>query len=676
MNTDNQTNIVYLDTETSVDCPIGNNKAHWSWPANHIVAAGAYNTGSDNYYSSCEMVKDAGLFTHMEGPEDQCIVGHNVPFDINHYRKAMKKVEDQTKLRKTMTRDTAIAEYLLSAQQNKFPSLDELAVKYGLPLKDDKLKILWNAGVRTEDIDQKILIPYLKQDVMNTKDIFEKQVVELAGRGMLNLYKSQCDAQMAVTEMMYNGMHVDKLSLAGMISKAELEIARLQELFKEGCSKAAGLSYGVDDMDSPKALSLLFFGGEIKGTRREVVGKYKNGKDKYVTKHVATAVKGLEVNPTIVGADLGKNGYYSVDEKVLTTIIKTGKPSSHSSQIADIVLKYRTVKKELSTYLLPIKELTFPDGCIHGNINTTATTTGRYSSSNPNLQNITDFSDVKTMFTSRWGKDGVIMEADFNQLEIVGLAYLSQDRQLIDDINAGVDIHTALYIGAFGTTPSKAQRKAFKRVSFALIYGAGVNTIAEQTNISKASVRAFCDAFSSRYPEVVAWWEVFKTAVLKNRVAGPSVIGEMPYGVSTVQAGTGRLLTFREYASDYAPGTMSFSPSQMKNYPVQSFATGDVVPMVLGRVYKALMNSELLRDSCVLVNTVHDSIVLDCKKEVAHAGVGLLMEVMPKVKEYLAEDFGITDFNVNVGVSIRYGDSWKENKDTDKTFEVVCPAEV
>lgn len=420
----------------------------------------------------------------------------------------------------------------------------------------------------------------------------------------------------------------------------------------------------------------MFFGGTTTETKRELVGKYKNGKDKFQAKTYKVEVKGFGLDPTVVGAAVGASGYYSVDEKVLKSIVEYpfGTKTTLGQDIAASILKHRTLDKELNTYLEPIKALIFPDGCIHGNINTTATVTGRYSSSNPNLQNITDYSNIKSMFTSKWGDDGVIVEADFNQLEIVGLAYLSQDKQLITDINMGVDIHSALYEQAFGHVPTKSERKHFKRVSFALIYGAGVKTISDDTGIPRGKVISFIEAFKERYPGVVRWWDNMWLKVQDNRVhSGLSDEKGRPYGCSVIKQVTGRCLYFREYYNEYSKGC-TFSPSQVKNYPVQSFATGDIVPMVLGKVYRAMLDEELLEGKAVIVNTVHDSIVFDCQKSVLPTLVGLLMKVMPDVGNHLKEEFGINDFNVDVGVSIRAGKSWKEDSSTDSTFKAVVKA--
>ena len=110
---------------------------------------------------------------------------------------------------------------------------------------------------------------------------------------------------------------------------------------------------------------------------------------------------------------------------------------------------------------------------------------------------------------------------------------------------------------------------------------------------------------------------------------------------------------------------MSFSPTVIKNYPVQAFSTGDVVPMLLGRVFRRLhdpKNRELFRGKALLINTQHDSIIMDVRREVLPDVITLLKEEMTDVKEALKECFGIDDYNINTTVGITYGKTWKDEE--------------
>lgn len=647
-----------VDLETSVNNKIGKNKASPHSPLNKIVAVGVRGPefGAYNYVADSPSVVYGTIPSSVE-----MIVGHNVGFDAQYLR-GEGDYAYADRFRKIRLADTGLAAYLLSAQEHRWPSLDELSVKYGLPVKDDRLKTMWESGIKTEDIAPSILMPYLEQDCENTYTIFRKQVEELKAANMLPLYRVQCTALQALVEMQFNGMCVHKDRLAG---KIKVYTARLNDEVVK-----IGTHFPGVEWTSNKELSLYFFGGKRKEKEYREVGTYKNGKTK--TKAFDKIVEvPSKISPEVVGAELGASGYYSVDETVLSNIVKWTPPTALAygddfRMLASHVLAYRAVDKQLNTYLAPIDSLLMPSGYIHADLNNTATITGRLSSSNPNLQNITagDDSPVKQVFTSRWGiGGGVIIEADFKQLEMVALAYLSQDKQLIEDINNGIDIHRELYMSLFHREPSKEERRQFKRASFALVYGAGPGKIAETVGLSITTVRDFIKAFKKRYPDVVNWWDTVADKVKGNReYVGDKDANGLPVGRSYYTLPTGRKLLFKEYADKYGVGAMggstSFSPSEMKNYPVQSFATADIVPMVLGKLFKELMNNELLKDTCVLVNTVHDSVLLDCRIDVIEDALKLIIPVLTNVKQHLSDEFNIDNFNVDLTVEVAYGESW------------------
>src|SRR5690606_33231401 len=120
----------------------------------------------------------------------------------------------------------------------------------------------------------------------------------------------------------------------------------------------------------------------------------------------------------------------------------------------NVLSEVTALSKDLTTYYITEPEeggeakgmltLVGPDGIIHGSINMTSTVTGRFSASNPNLQNIPrgDTSDIKSVFTSRF-KDGVIGQSDFKSLEVYIQAMLTEDAQLIADLRSGLDMHCA-----------------------------------------------------------------------------------------------------------------------------------------------------------------------------------------------------------------------------------------
>jgi len=256
-------------------------------------------------------------------------------------------------------------------------------------------------------------------------------------------------------------------------------------------------------------------------------------------------------------------------------------------------------------------------------------------------------SKIRECFKSRW-PDGYIMEADFSQLEVIGLAFLSQDEQLMADI-AGDDGWIK-------------KRKKVKSFSFLIQYGGGAAAMAKQSGMGKAECQVFIDNFYTRYPTVKQWQDDVADEVRRSRRPSAKRTDKgLPAGMGQYKSITGRRYVFREYdAPDWMArrGTKtSFSPTQMKNYPVQGFATGDVVPLVLGELYDVLKNS-VYADVALLTNTVHDSVLLDCKnRDIATYVARLVKDTMEKAPQYIEETWGFK-FDLPLGVEVEIGKTW------------------
>jgi len=647
-----------VDLETTIrNKDYGNNKASPHYPANECVLVGVGTGAGVATYPAASGAWQA-LFEH---PSLRVVVGHNLPFD------AQWLLRMGVDISKFNTWDTALAEYVLSGQQSTFPSLDALSAKYGLPVKDSTITDAWAAGVDTTDIPLHVLEPYCKQDVNNTRAIFLQQIEEAHAKGCLHLIMTLNDAQMACTHMMFNGMAVDLKTLLTLQRAAEERLAVIKKAFASWAAPSLA-ARGVDcevDIQSPQQLSTFFFGGELTSRVATALGSYKTGaragEPKLRVVHVPHAVPAL-IDPKEVGASSTQKGYSTADD-VLESIVARG---GDAGTTAAIVMEYRKVHKQATTYYSKIAALTYPNGMLHHTINATATKTGRYSSSDPNLQNQTAAVEgevgVKHAFVSRFGVDGYILELDFKQLEIVGLAELSGDKQLMYDVDHEVDIHTELYKELYGRLPTKEERRQVKRAVFAMLYGASAKRISELTGLGKAAAVKFINVWRKRYPQTEVYWAAHAAAVKKARVPSErrDAVTTKPLGISQVQAITGRILTYNEYIG--YDGKPSFSPTEVRNYPIQSFATGDVVPAVIARLFKRLRANELLRKGAVLVNTVHDSIVIDVRKDCLDDLVTTIKQLEADIPSILKEDLHI-DVKCKYRVGVSYGPNWGEQKE-------------
>jgi DNA polymerase-1 len=238
---------------------------------------------------------------------------------------------------------------------------------------------------------------------------------------------------------------------------------------------------------------------------------------------------------------------------------------------------------------------------------------------------------VKKVFVSRW-KGGKILEADFAQLEFRTAAYLSQDKIAMKEIEDGFDVHsyTARVISDAGQKTTRQEAKAH---TFAPLYGA--------TGFGRTNAEAqYYKMFTEKYKEIALWHSrLAKEAISTGMITTPS----------------GRQFAFPNVERNAFGKVSNFT--QIKNYPVQSFATADIVPLVLIDIENKL--KEL--NSCV-VNTVHDSIVIDVHPEEINKVVFLIKTVNQQITQLVNGQFNI-NFNVPLLLEAKIGDNWLDTKD-------------
>ncbi len=287
----------------------------------------------------------------------------------------------------------------------------------------------------------------------------------------------------------------------------------------------------------------------------------------------------------------------------------------------------------LSSFVEGISTHVKSDGKLHVRLLQHRTATGRFSGADPNMQNMPRGGTfpVKKVFVSRW-EGGKILEADFAQLEFRTAAYLSQDEIAIKEIKDGFDVHsyTASVISDAGEKTSRQEAKAH---TFAPLYGA--------TGFGRTPSQAtYYKHFTDKYKGVSLWHsKLAKEALETNMITTPS----------------GRQFSFPD-VERRSNGSVSYF-TQIKNYPVQSFATADIVPLVLIEIDKALDKYS----SCV-VNTVHDSIVIDIHPHEREDVLNIIRNVNKTLNTLINMTFKI-DFNVPLLLEAKIGDNWLDTKD-------------
>ena len=287
------------------------------------------------------------------------------------------------------------------------------------------------------------------------------------------------------------------------------------------------------------------------------------------------------------------------------------------------------------------------------------------------MQNIPrgDTSDVKKMFTSRFGDEGVIVEADYSALEVVTLAAFSKDKNLVKALLEGIDMHCMRLAKALGEPYEevfqkchdsahpehkryKTLRTNIKPKAFAYQYGATARGIAFSTGCTVEEAQAFIDTEKALFPEVESFYEdvIFKsveTNVTVHREQTPSG-GWRVYKRGVFQAPGGTCYEFREHQSTkWVDGqsydVMEFKPTQMRNYPIQG-ESGFFVQGIAGLVVRWLIREDFFGGKVFIINQVHDALYLDVHKSVLAEvcrTVKFIMESLPEFFKAYGYDLGV-----------------------------------
>jgi DNA polymerase I len=270
-------------------------------------------------------------------------------------------------------------------------------------------------------------------------------------------------------------------------------------------------------------------------------------------------------------------------------------------------------------------------------------------------------SRIKECFTTRF-ENGSIVNADFSQLEVVGLAVLSLDQQLIDDIKSGMDMHIVRAAKLFNVSEervTKQQRQLAKMLSFQLQYGSGARNMAEQNKIDLSLAKKFIEQYYERYKDVKRWQDNVRDSVVASRRVEGHTKGGYPRGVGTYRSPSGRAYSFYEY--DPMGGWQkdpSFSPTEMKNYPCQGFSTGDVMALYRSQVMRQLLPH--MFTNILFINSVHDSVMFDCDSEESVAICKkVLYNVCKELPTLLTKRFGI-EVPLEFKIDVETGPSWAE----------------
>lgn len=335
-------------------------------------------------------------------------------------------------------------------------------------------------------------------------------------------------------------------------------------------------------------------------------------------------------------------------EKLALPIIKRtpkGQPSTAEPVLQELaldfplpklILEYRSLSKLKSTYTdkLPL-QINAKTGRIHTSYQQTVTSTGRLASSNPNLQNIPIRTEegkrVRQAFIAP--KNYKILAADYSQIELHLMAHFSQDKNLLNAFEKGLDIHSSTAAQVFGTTLDKVtdeQRRKAKAINFGLIYGISAFGLAKQLGIERAAAQIYIDAYFKQYPNVSDYMQQTCEFAHQNGYV-ETLFGRRLY-ISEINSSN----KMRQKAAERAA----------INAPLQGTAA-DIIKLAMIAVNQWIEKSNI---DAHMIMQVHDELVFEAHEKDVKAAQKNITQLMSNVVK----------LSIPLVVEVGIGNNWEE----------------
>ena len=337
----------------------------------------------------------------------------------------------------------------------------------------------------------------------------------------------------------------------------------------------------------------------------------------------------------IAGGKKTKTGQYATSEAVLSKI---------EHPLIDVVLEHRSLSKLKSTYTDTLANAADEQGRVHTSYHQALTSTGRLSSSDPNLQNIPIRTDTGRLIREAFiaPKGRMILAADYSQIELRLMAHFSGDESLIRAFNHNLDIHTATAAEIMGkdiseVTPS--ERRAAKAVNFGLLYAMSAFGLAKQIEVDRAVAQDYIKRYFARYPAILEYMERTKT-MAKQLGYVQTILGRKLYSPD-IQSSNRMIKDAAERAAINAP----LQGSAAEIIKLAMIAVDEVLP----------------KDDAKLLLQVHDELVFEVDTDKAHDIGNLIKTAMQNALTDTAKKLGwAVDFAVPLVVEIGIGENWEQ----------------
>lgn len=407
-----------------------------------------------------EAQKTVSLFKDVLEDKTILKIGQNLKYDINVLKKYQIRVEGPMF-------DTLIAHYLINPEYRH--NLNYLAETYLNYQTIHIEELIGNKGkdqLNMRQVSLDLLVDYACEDAdvaLKLKNIFEKMIQESAFSDLF--YQIEMPLVPVLADMEEAGVRLDIPAL----KESSLVLTEYLKEIEQEVFRMSGKEFNIA---SPKMV------GEVLFDHLKIVEKSKKT----------------------------KSGQYTTSEDVLESL-----KSKHP--VVEKILEYRKVKKLLSTYIDALPTLISPiDGKVHTTYNQATTSTGRLSSTNPNLQNIPikdeEGKEIRRAFIPDNGC--YFMSVDYSQIELRIMAHLSEDKNMVEAFQSGRDIHVATAARIFGLPVSevtKEMRRKAKTANFGIIYGISVFGLSEQLRIQRTEAKELIDGYFATFPGVKTYMD-------------------------------------------------------------------------------------------------------------------------------------------------------------------------
>ena len=326
-----------------------------------------------------------------------------------------------------------------------------------------------------------------------------------------------------------------------------------------------------------------------------------------------------------------KKGSWPTDEETLSAL-------SYRSPIIDAILDYRGLRKLLSTYIEPFAGYVSPeDGRVHTTFNQALTSTGRLSSSNPNLQNIPirteQGREIRKAFVPEDPAKAVMMSADYSQIELRVMAHLSGDEHLSAAFRDGVDVHAATASKIFGIPVDEVtsdQRRIAKTANFGIMYGISAFGLAQRLGCPRSEAKSLIDDYFRNFPAIRSFIDGTLSKA-RETLCTETIFGRRRY-IPDINSNNANLRSFAE--------------RNAVNAPIQGTAA-DIIKIAMIRVDQCLRDAGL---NARMVLQIHDELLLEVP-----------VDEIDAVKEILVREMeNVYPLNVPLTVECNYGKTWLE----------------